>query len=149
MRKLLLVSQITIFTLFMQTAQAVTPTFAAYPINNAKPLKPEKLVSFSQYPELKVYRSALLVGVKDGPNFAQNYTVVEVGCGTACQLVIVMDAKGNIVQSTQACLGADYRLNSRLLVINPPEQDPRAFGCQTEYQVLEDGKLQTLSAAAA
>lgn len=116
--------------------QAGAPVFANYPVADDTRLKPSKLISFSQYPALKMYQGALLEGLKDGPNFALNYTVVEIGCGTTCQLIVVVDAKGEIVYHDQACVGAAYHLNSRLLLINPPAEDPAAFGCESKHWVL-------------
>lgn len=110
--------------------------FTDYPLLNKQVLQPSKLVSFSKFPELSRYKTTLLQGLKDGPNFALNYTVVEVGCGTACQLVVVVDSKGEIVHTDQACVGTDYRLNSRLLVINPPADSPTQYGCETSFWVL-------------
>lgn len=91
---------------------------------------------FKKFPELRSYKTALLNGLKDGPNFALNYTVVEIGCCTACQLIVVIDSNGEIVHRDQACVGTDYRIDSRLLVLNPPAEHPTAFGCETSYWVL-------------
>lgn len=112
--------------------------FSAYPLANNIVLKPSMLVSFKKHPQLSRYQTALLNGLKDGPNFALNYTVVEVGCGTACQLIVVVDSKGEITHTDQACVGADYRLDSRLLIINPTAENPAAFGCQTQYWTLPE-----------
>lgn len=110
--------------------------FADYPLQASALSKPATTVRFNKFPELRRYKTALLNSLKDGPNFALNYTVVEIGCGTACQLIAVIDSQGEIVHKAQTCVGAAYRLDSRLLVLNPPAENPTAFGCETSYWVL-------------
>lgn len=75
-------------------------------------------------PQARRFRTVLTNGAKRGPNFAGRYTVVTWGCGTECQQVAIVDAKTGRVYMTgiTASLGVKHQLNSRLLVVNPPEE---------------------------
>ena len=43
-------------------------------------------------PLAKMYRTRVRNGLKDGPNFAGRYSLIEVGCGTSCKIVLLIDA---------------------------------------------------------
>jgi len=72
------------------------------------------------------YRTVLSEGARSGPDFAGAYTVVLWGCGSACQIVAVVDARtGALSQETlQTTSGVRYRPDSRLLIADPV--DPAA-----------------------
>ena len=58
----------------------------------------------------------------ENANFAGHYTFVYWGCGSACAMSKVIDRRdGKIYDSPQTMLGYDFRANSRLLVVNPPD----------------------------
>lgn len=57
-----------------------------------------------------------------GPNFAQYLTVATIGCGTSCQEVYIVDHRsGRVINNFyQTNTGVVHRLNSTLLILNPP-----------------------------
>ena len=79
---------------------------------------------------------------KKGPNFAGAYTVVTYGCGTGCQVVLVIDARTGKIHSTPepATYGTAHRRDSRLLVFNA---DP-VHKLKVKYYVFKDGKFRKL-----
>lgn len=76
------------------------------------------------------FRTLLKTGAESGPNFAGRFTVVVWGCGTECQSFAVIDARTGRVHDppTAAELGLDFRLDSRLLVINPAHAIRERYG---------------------
>lgn len=57
----------------------------------------------------------------DTANFAGHYSFVYWGCGSPCQSSSVIDRKtGKIYDSPGASLGYDFRVDSRMLIVNPP-----------------------------
>ena len=81
-------------------------------------------VNLASHPEARTFRTVLREGAAQGPNFAGHDTVVTWGCGTACQMVAVVDAgDGKVSFATfTTSMGASYRLDSRLFIANPPEE---------------------------
>lgn len=69
------------------------------------------------------YRTRLREGFKaDTANFAGHYTFVYFGCGSPCQGSLVIDRKtGKVYDSPSASLGYDFRVDSRMLIVNPPD----------------------------
>ena len=69
------------------------------------------------------YRTRLREGYKaDTANFAGHYTFVYFGCGSPCQGSLVIDRKtGKVYDSPSASLGYDFRADSRMLIVNPPD----------------------------
>src|SRR3990167_3664580 len=106
------------------------PTYAALP-DLAKYPVPQKdvftgtpaPVDLSSYKGAKTYRTVLTQGAQKGPNFAGHYTVVSFGCGTQCQDNWIIDAKtGTIYDRFSSVIGQTYRLDSTLMIVNPPEE---------------------------
>lgn len=95
------------------------------------------------------FHTVLRNGAKDGPNFAGHYTVVMWGCGTSCQGIAIVDAKTGAVYMTGlvAESGAKYRINSKLLVVNPAENTVGGYGnnsssgLSSRYYVWEKNQL--------
>lgn len=108
-------------------------------------------VKLSTSLKAKKFKTRLTEDARNGPNFSGHYTVIEIGCGTNCQYVWVIDAiNGNIIgEPLHAIFGALYDINSKLLILNPlPEDaDISYFGsvminnCETKYFVMDHGKL--------
>jgi hypothetical protein len=58
----------------------------------------------------------------DTANFAGHYTFVYWGCGSPCQSSLLIDRKtGKIYDSPGASLGYDFRVDSKMLIVNPPD----------------------------
>jgi len=87
-------------------------------------------VNLLSHPIAPRFKTALTKGAKEGPNFAGHYTIVSWGCGTMCQVVAVVDAKTGTVYFAPFLteLGAEFRINSNLFVVNPPNEIKEVFG---------------------
>ena len=95
---------------------------------------------FSDYPVSEVFRGrpvrpAPSVGISPtqlpaAPNFAGHFMVVTWGCGTECQQLDILDAKNGRVYSPPFAprLGAAYRVDSALLMVDPPDEWRRSYG---------------------
>jgi hypothetical protein len=58
----------------------------------------------------------------DTTNFAGHYTFVIWGCGTECQMSMIIDRRtGKIYDSPEASCGYDFTADSRMLIVNPPD----------------------------
>jgi hypothetical protein len=61
---------------------------------------------------------------KEGVNFAGHYTLVQWGCGSPCQVCVVVDLKtGKIHKGQSSCYGYCFKATSKVLQINPPDND--------------------------
>lgn len=100
-------------------------------------------------PEAKTYQTALREGLKKGVNFAGKYTVVTVGCGTACQMHYVVDREtGKVLDGLQSNTGATYSAGSSLFVVNPPDTAidyEECRYCTPEAYKFENGKFVKIS----
>ncbi|MBY0501072.1 MAG: hypothetical protein K2P93_03615 [Alphaproteobacteria bacterium] len=134
------------------------PEFSKYPIQESDKLTGEPSpVDISSYSGAQTYKTKLLEGAQGGPNFAGHYTVVAIGCGTQCEEDWVIDAKtGKIIDKFSSIIGVKYQLNSKLLIINPPDaqlkaayeahpEQPLLGTMKTIYEVLEDGSFNVIS----
>ena len=90
-----------------------------------------------------LYRTVIKQGAKLGPNFADHYTIIRIGCGAATTCLAIVDTKtGNVyfppkLNSVEALLvdtgkinvdTLNYRRDSRILVVvgSPNEKIGRA-----------------------
>lgn len=115
-----LVASVVLTAIPSQTA--TLPTFEQYRVNERFTGKPVPINLNT--PEIRRYRTVLRNAAKQKPNFAGRYIVATWGCGTSCQMSAIIDAKKGIVYmpGIQSEAGLKYRLNSRLLIVNPPEE---------------------------
>ncbi|WP_439882483.1 hypothetical protein ACSX1A_04805 [Pontibacter sp. MBLB2868] len=102
----------------------------------------------NSHTDARTFRTALQEGMKNGINFAGKYTVVTVGCGTACQVhYVVSRENGKVLDKLQSSIGAKYSANSRLFIINPPDSTinyKECNYCTPEAYVFEEGKFKKL-----
>jgi hypothetical protein len=134
------------------TAAGEDALFAKYPSGAVYKGKPAA-VDLGSHKDARTFRTRLREGAAKGPNFAAHYTVIQIGCGTMCQLIAVVDSRNGKVHTPlprPASLGVAHRLDSRLLIVNTPEnvrETPNAkeLGVATEYYVWNDGKLTKLA----
>ena len=81
------------------------------------------------------------------PNFAGHYIIVSWSCGSPCQMNAIIDAKtGKAVQFINTAVGLDFRLNSCLLIENPPTTDKydqsfRALIGRPKFLIFENQNL--------
>lgn len=78
----------------------------------------------------RAFRTVLREGAAKGPNFAGRYTFVQWGCGSPCQSFAIVDARTGRVTwgGGSLSVGAAYRLDSELLIANPPERWLELYG---------------------
>ncbi|WP_299986859.1 hypothetical protein [uncultured Pontibacter sp.] len=102
----------------------------------------------ASHAEARKYRSALQEGLKQGINFAGQYTVVTVGCGTTCQEHYVVDRQdGKVLDKVQSSTGAQFSPDSRIFIVNPPDSSHNYVDCpycEPAAYVLEQGKFRKL-----
>lgn len=95
-------------------------------------------VDLSSTPAAPFYEENLRAGATYGPNFAGHLTVVSWGCGTACEMHAVVDARTGYVYPQALVTGSsvEYRLDSRLLVadaLHPGDEDCPTCGVTASY----------------
>lgn len=100
----------------------------------------------TSHADAKNLRTALRNGLKEGINFAGQYTVVTIGCGTSCQQHFVVDRKnGKILDRIQGSMGAKHEANSRLFILNPPDASinyEACTNCSPEAYIFRNGKFE-------
>jgi hypothetical protein len=130
------------------TKQTSPPDFNDYPATESFSGAPAP-VDLSSDPDARRFRTVLREGAQTGPNFAGKYTVVTWGCGTSCQSVAIVDAETGSVYmpGIVAEAGVKHKLDSRLLVVNPPENTPgnRPDWMETSYYVWDGTELTEVS----
>lgn len=71
--------------------------------------------------EYATFRTRILAGTKPGPNFAGYLAMIEIGCGSSCRFVYVVDVRSGQVSSFPIggedyySLDLKYRVDSRLV----------------------------------
>ena len=101
-------------------ATTALPRFEDYPSTEAFSVRPAPVVLASaRYGP--TYRTRLRAGAQSGPNFAGAFTVVTWGCGSSCQVSVIINARtGTLSQQTlRTTNGLEYRRESRLLIADP------------------------------
>ena len=74
-----------------------------------------------------------------GLNFGGHYCFVYLGCGSDCQLSFIVDLKTGIVYlGIDAGRGYQFKPNSKLLIVNPPNDGPPSSIFKTEYYVWDE-----------
>lgn len=70
------------------------------------------------------FRTRIRNGYEDTVKFAGKYCFVSWGCGSPCQMAVIIDATtGKIYAVPQATQGYNYRTDSRMLIVNPPQEE--------------------------
>src|SRR5687768_8755805 len=72
--------------------------FAKYPAAAMHKGKPAA-VDLASHKDARTFRTRLREGAAKGPNFAGHLTVIQIGCGTMCQLVVLVDARNGKVHT--------------------------------------------------
>ncbi len=106
-------------------------------------------VDFSTRPEAETFRTRITETAEKGVNFAGRYAYAEWGCGTNCGAGAIVDVEtGEIVEyGLMNTHGVDYREDSRLLIVNPPQaleyiREGDLFSDETsKYYLVQDGSL--------
>ena len=129
---------------FNAAAQSAMPRFQDFPATDVfrgSPAAP--LLGSARYGG--TFRTRLRDGARKGPNFAGAFTIVMWGCGSPCQYLAVIDARTGALskQTLQTATGATYRVDSRLLIVDPRQPDYPPPGecaaCGTEAAYVWNG----------
>jgi ankyrin repeat protein len=106
-------------------------------------------IDLSSNPTAREYRTRLGEGAKKRPNFAGHYTVIDWGCGSNCQSIAIVDAlTGKVYVATGTERGADFKLNSSLMIADLAPLEARGYPddpvakLPIRYYVWKDDKLQ-------
>jgi hypothetical protein len=123
------------------TQITIAPRFDDYPSveRYSGPAAPV-LVASARYG--RTYRTRLRDGSKAGPNFAGAFTVVTWGCGSSCQVSVVISARTGTLsrQILRTTNGLQYRRGSRLLIADagqpgdPPLDQCAVCGTPAAYE---------------
>ncbi len=84
--------------------------------------------------------------VKRGPNFAGKYAVSTWVCGQECQQSTIVDVSNGeiIADGVRSVYDVNYRISSKLFVVNPPENVPESSlkeDVATQYYKLDGNQL--------
>lgn len=106
-----------------------------------------KKVDLDSHPDAKYLKGKLELLVGREPNFSGKYILAAFGCGTACQVVTIIDGDtGRITMPVKSWDGSCYSKDSRLLIINPyianTYDEDLPEWAYTYYYLLQDGHLE-------
>jgi hypothetical protein len=94
------------------------PTFADHSVYVSQGTL--KRIDFASHESGEYMQDRLDYHIGEPVNFAGNYRLAVVGCGTMCQsLVAIQVSTGKIVDTVTSSLGACFQPDSQLLVLNP------------------------------
>jgi len=75
-------------------------------------------------------------------NFAGHYILVYWGCGSPCKESVIVDVKtGKIYECPSAAMAYEYKVDSRVLIVNPPDWGSYysdCAGCQPELYIFDE-----------
>lgn len=128
---------------------AAPPTFDAYPVEEVWSGQPAAVDVESTGP-WRPFRSNLRRAQAKGPNFAGRFTLVHWNCGLRCTQVVLLDTTtGKPVGDLEAQTGVRFRLDSELLVANPPESIPAGDKhTKTRYYRFTAGAFEEIAVSA-
>lgn len=130
---------------------ADAPKFEDYPAGPQHTGK-RKQPDLKSHPQARTFRTRLRDAVAEPRWFAGHLTVMEAGCGTGCQIYMLVDVKtGKVYEGPTTSLGAQWKPDSRLFVANPPAEINAAHGesgapdwLKTEYWLWKNGKFEKM-----
>lgn len=92
----------------------------------------------------KQFRTAIRECYNNSENlFAGHYTFATWGCGSPCQMNVLIDRRtGKIYDAPNSSVGSEYKKDSRMLIINPPEEENYynndCIFCKPEIYILNE-----------
>ena len=106
-------------------------------------------VNLDSHPQARMFRTMLRDTAKLNPNFSGHFAVKYWGCGTECIRIGIVDLKTGrcYVSQFYASVGIATRIDSRLLVVAPPEMIKELYGDDApdsvypRYYVWKDNRL--------
>lgn len=90
------------------------------------------------------FRTAIRESYNDHENlFAGHYTFATWGCGSPCQMNLLIDRRtGKIYDAPDSSVGSEFKKDSRMLIINPPEETNYFYNncsyCKPEIYILNE-----------
>jgi hypothetical protein len=124
--------------------QEALPRFEDFHVEHVYAGAPGK-IDLSSDPTARQFPTNLREGIKQGVNFAGEFTIITWGCGTNCsQSAIVHTESGRVSGWFDSCGAEVYKRDSRLLIVNPTHEGDEVneypSGCQTDHAFTWDGK---------
>ncbi|MCF6142368.1 hypothetical protein L1S34_13810 [Flavobacterium sp. K77] len=92
----------------------------------------------------KQFRTAIRESYNDNENlFAGHYIFATWGCGSPCQMNVLIDRRtGKIYDAPDSSVGSEFKKDSRMLIINPPEEGNYYYNgciyCKPEIYILNE-----------
>jgi hypothetical protein len=124
--------------------------YADYPSGPPFQGKPAQLQLIRAIPQSQTAEA--VAQANSGPNFASRYTVLSLMCGSFCMTHFIVDATtGHVLTTAFTSLsGVQYRLDSRLLMIDPPDVDEQGHVTRHEdlvpaFLIWQEDHFDTLS----
>ena len=116
---LIIVSENSVDTLLKFNSRINDSLFYVQPIE----IKLIKKIDFSEYEYKKMFVTRIKDGVAEkGANFAGHFCFVFWGCGSPCKLSAIVDLRsGKVYNGLPSEIGYEFRKNSKLLIVNPPD----------------------------
>lgn len=100
-----------------------TKTFKDFAAEKQK-IKRTPPLDYSTSKYAKLYKGPTKKTVENGPNFADRFAFASIDCGEGCFSCTITDLKtGKVYDGPHASGGYLFKLNSRLLIVNPPPPD--------------------------
>jgi hypothetical protein len=120
-----------------------THKFDAYPVNHIDHNKYAE-IDFKSNTKSSQYRTVLAEAYKaEQANFSGHYSFIFFGCGTSCQMGMVIDRKtGQVYDAPIASLGYDFQVSSNLLIINPKDNNDDDLDCdycEPQFYIFDEG----------
>jgi hypothetical protein len=90
------------------------------------------------------FRTAIRESYNDSENlFAGHYIFATWGCGSPCQMNVLIDRRtGKIYDAPNSSVGSEFKKDSRMLIINPPEEGNYYYNgclyCKPEIYILNE-----------
>lgn len=134
------------------TAPTPSVSFSSFPISETVYVGPHIAPDLSA-PENKLFRTRITAASQENPNFAGRYVIETWGCGTGCaQGVAVNVATGKVIWLPGSFVlepldseRFEYRLDSRLLIVNGHESEDDETPYAPRCYVLDDDTYPRLS----
>lgn len=127
-----------------RSTEPADPRFAKYPSGEAFTGKPAE-VDVASHPSAETFLSFLRKGAAGGPNFSGHLTLVSMECGTNCQGWMVVDAQtGKVYDGFTSSVGAEFRRDSSLVIVNPPGKVTPGCKCSTELYAWKGAGLEKI-----
>ena len=132
-------------SLGISMASLAQPTFEDYPVDEMYEGRSAS-VNISSHDQALKYSTDLNKALSAGMNFAGAYSLTTLDCGSGCMTVITMGTEtGWITGWIDTCGAVDYRIDSKLLIVNPDaDQGLYSAGCTTQYYLMDGWKLTPL-----